>query len=171
MRHRLSIVIFLLAVVAAATAPLLGKTRETSAGSDFPGWPARYDDRDLREMALTPREIGFVRDFPGRVGRFHDGTREIIIRWVGAPTRRLHPAADCYRGSGYAVTPLPAGKDKTGAVMSCFRATLNGSHTRVCEVIRDQQGNSWPDVSAWYWNAMVGSARGPWWAYVVAEPE
>jgi hypothetical protein len=170
-RTRLGIVIFLLAVVAAATAPLLGKARETATGSDFPGWPTRYEDRDLREMPLTPREIGFVRDFSGRVGRFHDGRREIIIRWVGAPTRRLHPAADCYRGSGYTVTPLPAGKDETGAVMSCFRAGLNGSRTRVCEVIRDQRGNTWPDVSAWYWNAVIGSARGPWWSYVVADPE
>jgi hypothetical protein len=131
----------------------------------------RYEDRDLREMALTPREIGFMRDFPGRVGRFHDGTREIIIRWVGSPTRRLHPAADCYRGSGYTVDAAACrqGQDRRGDEL--LSRDLNGNRTRVCEVIRDHHGNSWPDVSAWYWNAVVGSARGPWWSYVMAEPE
>jgi hypothetical protein len=40
---------------------------------------------------------------------------------------------------------------------------------RVCEVIRDEAGDSWPDVSAWYWNTMFGASRAPWWSFVVAE--
>jgi hypothetical protein len=53
--------------------------------------------------------------------------------------------------------------------MSCFRASLRDEHLRVCELIRDGQGASWPDVSAWYWNAIFGSRQGPWWSFVVAE--
>jgi hypothetical protein len=28
----------------------------------------------------------------------------------------------------------------------------------------------WPDVSAWYWSALLGRSPAPWWSYVVAEP-
>jgi hypothetical protein len=112
-----------------------------------------------------------VHDFPGRVGRFSDGRREIIIRWVGAPTRRLHPAADCLRGSGYTITPLPGRTDAAGATMGCFRARHGADSMTVCELIRDQRGASWPDVSAWYWNGMLGTSPAPWWSFVVAERE
>ena len=36
-------------------------------------------------------------------------------------------------------------------------------------VIRDERGETWPDVSAWYWHAMLGSIPGPWWSFIVAE--
>ena len=107
MRHPLksflAVVIFLIAGAAAALAPLIDRTHAAAADAPFPGWPSSYEGRALAELPLTPRETAFGQDFPGRVGRFSDGRREIIIRWVGAPTRRLHSAADCFRGSGYAV--------------------------------------------------------------------
>jgi hypothetical protein len=161
----------LLAAAAAALAPLLDRSKATAATGNFPGWPAHYEGRPLSALPLTPREAAFVRDFPGRVGRFSDGRREIIIRWVGAPTRRLHSAADCFRGSGYSVTPLPARRDAAGATMGCFRATLGDTRMTVCEVIRDQHGGSWSDVSAWYWDGMLRSSPPPWWSFVVAEAD
>ena len=106
-----AIAAFLLAALAAALAPLFARTGDTAAAKDFPGWPTHYEGRALTELPLTQRELAFVHDFPGRVGRFSDGRREIIIRWVGAPTRRLHPAADCLRGSGYTITPMPGRTD------------------------------------------------------------
>jgi hypothetical protein len=163
---------FLLAVAAAA-APLFdrGGDAALAAGKNFPGWPAQYDGRALTELPLTQREAAFVRDFPGRVGRFSDGRREIIIRFVGAPTRRLHSAADCFRGSGYGITPKPGRTDATGVTMGCFAASHGSERLTVCEVIRSQDGESWPDVSAWYWNALFGASAAPWWSYVVAERE
>jgi hypothetical protein len=122
------------------------------------------------ELALTPREAGFVQDFPGRIGRFSDGRREIIVRWVNAPTRRLHSAADCFRGIGFTIKPSTVQKDPDGVTMGCFRATNGGEDLAVCEVIRDEHGDSWPDVSAWYWHALFGTSRAPWWSYVIAEP-
>ncbi len=85
----------LVAAAAAALAPLVARSGSAApvAEGNFPGWPTQYEGRALTELPLTQRELAFVRDFPGRVGRFSDGRREIIIRWVGAPTRRLHPAA------------------------------------------------------------------------------
>jgi hypothetical protein len=162
---------FLAALVAAAFAPFFLRTHESAVTADdaFPGWPASYEDFPLTELLLTQRELAFVRDFPGRVGRFTDGRREIIIRWIGAPTRRLHSAADCLRGTGYGIAPIPARKDATGAAMGCFRATHGNDELMICEIIRDSAGNSWPDVSAWYWNAMFGTSRTTWWSFVVAE--
>ena len=147
-----------------------------AANENFPGWPVSYEGSELTELPLTQREAAFVQDFPGRVGRFSDGRREIIIRWVGAPTRRLHPAADCFRGSGYSVTPMPVRKDAAGAAMSCFRASQFRANDgadilMVCELIRDERGESWPDVSAWYWSGMLGTSSAPWWSFVVAEGE
>jgi hypothetical protein len=162
---------FVIAVIAAALAPLFHRVDDSAiaANGAFPGWPGQYEGRTLTEMPLMQRELAFVRDFPGRVGRFSDGRREVIIRWVGAPTRRLHSAADCLRGIGYAITPLPARRDAAGAAMGCFRATHGGDDITVCEVVRDEAGENWPDVSAWYWSAMLGESRAPWWSFVVAE--
>ena len=87
---------------------------------------------------------------------------------VDAPTRRLHSAADCFRGIGYSITPMPVRKNATEA-MSCFRADHAGDALAVCEMIRDERGSVWPDVSAWYWSAMFGASVGPWWSFVVAE--
>jgi hypothetical protein len=170
MTTRLATAVFLAAAAAAAAAPLLVHKGDAAvmAGKNFPGWPERYEGRALVELPLTQREAAFVHDFPGRVGRFSDGRREIIIRFVGAPTRLLHPSADCFRASGYAVTPLPMRRDQGGAPMACFRAEHGSDAFTICEIIRDAQGASWPDVSAWYWSALLGSSGGPWWSFVVA---
>jgi hypothetical protein len=173
MVRRWTIATFLLAALAAALAPLLDRTSDAApaAGKLFPGWPTHYEGRALTGLPLTRREAAFMQDFPGRVGRFSDGRREIIIRWVGVPTRRLHSAADCLRASGYSIAPMPVRKDAAGSPMSCFRAGHGTDAMTVCEVIRDLRGESWPDVSAWYWNALLGSSAGPWWSFVTAERE
>jgi hypothetical protein len=170
---RLATAALLLAALAAAIVPLVHRSNgaAAAAGKTFPGWPAHYDGRPLAELPLTPREQAFLRDFPGRVGRFSDGRREIIIRFIGAATRKLHPAADCLRGIGYRVTPTVPGKDADGATMACFRASRGEETFNICELIRDQHGASWPHVSAWYWSGMLGQSAPPWWSFVVAERE
>jgi len=171
MRSRFAIMAVLAAAALATLAPFLARPGASgfAEAGHFPGWPTHYERRVLTELPLTQRELAFVRDFPGRIGRFSDGRREIIIRWVGAPTRRLHPASDCFRGSGYSITPMPLGKDAAGTAMGCFRASHGADVLTVCELIRDEHGTSWPDVSAWYWNGMLGASPAPWWSFVVAE--
>jgi hypothetical protein len=168
----MKIAAFLVAAAAAASSPLLpGRNQNAELYIHFAGWPLEYEGRPLRQMPLTQRETAFTRDFPGRIGRFSDGKREIIIRWIGAPTRRLHSAADCLRGAGYGVMPLSARKNADGHAMGCFRASRGTDAMRVCEVIRDERGAAFPDVSAWYWNALLGATGAPWWSFVVAEGE
>jgi exosortase/archaeosortase family protein len=156
------------AALAAALMPLVAHAPGRAAAvAGFPGWPGEHEGRTLTPLPLTDREAAFVRDFPGRIARFSDGSREIILRWVAEPTRRLHPASDCFRGSGYAITPLPLRRDVSGAAMGCFRATRGGEVMTVCEQIRDGAGTRWSDASSWYWEAMLGRSQGPWWSVVV----
>ncbi|MBI5248868.1 MAG: hypothetical protein HY912_05185 [Desulfomonile tiedjei] len=133
----------------------------------FPGWPATFQGRILTESPLTDRERTFESGFPGRIGKFTDGKHTIVVRWVTQPTRKLHPAADCLKGSGYTVKPLPLRKDSTGALWTASQASRQDEVIDVEELIQDDRGASMPDVSAWYWKAAIGNARGPWWAITV----
>jgi hypothetical protein len=170
LRSKGPLIAFLLATVLAAIAPVFkpGAAAVTAAG--FPGWPASFAGRAITEQPLNAIEQDFAREFPGRFARFTDGQNGIILRWVAEPTRRLHPAQDCFKGLGYEITPLPVERDASGVTRGCFRATHTGETLKVCEVIRDaESGATWSDVSAWYWDALWGKSRGPWWSEVVAE--
>lgn len=170
MNSRLVSVLFAASLLGAAMAPLaLSEKRDATAAANFPGWPVRYENRPIAQLPMTSREEGFARDFPGRIGRFSDGEREIIMRWVSEPTRRLHPAADCFRGSGYAITPLPMQRNEAGALMGCFKSVRGGEALTVCESLHDEHGRSWSDASAWYWTATFDVSSGPWWSVVVAQ--
>ena len=164
--------VFVMAAFAAAVAPLTAKNARpaTARVQSFPGWPQTFENRPLTMLPLSPREAAFGRDFPGQIARFTDGHREIIVRYVTEPTRRLHPAADCLKGVGYTITPRPVRIDNSGVAMSCLRAQRAGQSLNVCEVIRSESGEHWPDVSAWYWNTALRGTPGPWWSFVVAEP-
>jgi hypothetical protein len=114
-------------------------------------------------------EQRFASDFPGRIARFSDGEREVVIRWVSRETRKLHPASDCFRGSGYAITPEPLAVDADGTRWGSFLASRGAQRLHVRERIYDASGEEWTDVSAWYWAATAGKSRGPWWAITTAE--
>lgn len=139
-----------------------------SDGPVFPGWPARFEEQPLTPLSLTEREDRFAEGFPGEIGRFTDGRQEIIMRWVTRETRRLHPAADCFRGLGYTITPSPLYRDTAGYQWTQFTAKRGEETLRVREIIRGNE-RSWPDISAWYWHAFLGRTQGPWWAITVAE--
>lgn len=135
----------------------------------FPGWPDNFDGRTLRQLPLSDRENLFLEYFPGSIGRFSDGRREYIFRWLIAPTRKFHPASDCFRGIGYLIETLPIEVRPDGSPWRVFRATKGEEKLRVYERIYDQQGNSWTDVSSWYWSALLGESEGPWWSVTIAE--
>lgn len=160
----------IVSLAAAALAPFAGKPPAASIPAvAFPGWPSSFEGSLLSPLPLAEREAGFVRDFPGRVARFTDGRREIVVRWVVEPTRRLHPGADCFRGLGYAITPAESERDALGRRWGGFRAVKGAQTLRVRELIVSFDGRSWSDVSSWYWPAALGRSKGPWWAFTVAE--
>ncbi len=169
--RRLEWFVFWLTLLASALAPLLPRQRPPPESIPFPGWPATWEGRPLHPLPLSDRERAFATGFPGRVGRFSDGRREIILRWITAPTRKLHPGADCLRAIDYRITPRPMGMTGDGRRQNCLSAERHGERLRVCEWIRDGSGRSWSTVSAWYWHALFNPESAPWWAFAVAETE
>ncbi len=161
-------VIFVTACLFAIIVPFMttNNTATKSAGNhDF---PTEFEGRRLNDLGLSDREKGFLADFPGQIGRFSDGDREIIIRRVTEATRKLHPAVDCFKAVGFITEPLPVRIDEAQHRWSCFSAVKEGDKLRVCERIEDKRGGVWTDVSSWYWSAW-GSDHAEWWAYTVAE--
>jgi hypothetical protein len=163
--------VFLLTVALASAAPLFPRPSLTGAAgsASFPGWPGEFEGARLERMAPGREDAWFTREFPGRVARFAAGDRQVVVRWVSSPTRRLHPASHCFTGAGYEVTAAPMARGRDGALMSCFTARRGGEALRVCEQLRDPSGRSWPDVSAWYWHAVMSPTGTSWWSFVVVE--
>jgi hypothetical protein len=161
-------VFFVVACLIAAAMPLMSTPAKPPALADFPGWPTHFEGKLLQPLPLTSLEQRFAENFPGRVGRFGDGQREIVFRWISSETRKLHPAADCFRGSGYSVTPKPIDVDLDGARWGSFVAARGEARINVRERIYDSAGNSWTDVSSWYWAALRKQSQRPWWAVTVA---
>jgi hypothetical protein len=164
-------VFFALALLLAASAPLLPRSSPPADSTGFPGWPATFEGQSLTPMQASKQDEYFTRDFPGKVARFAARDAQVVIRWVNSPTRRLHPASHCFAGAGYRIEPRPMRQRGNGGLMSCFAASRHGEVLEVCEQLRDGAGNSWPDVSAWYWHAVTAPAGSSWWSYVVVERE
>ena len=163
--------LFLIACVLAATAPLIPIHGRIAAASTEFTWPTQLEGRPLKESPLSPRELSFARDFPGLIRRYTGGSKEVIVRWVSEPTRRLHPSSDCLAASGYTIEPMPARRDAENHVWASFLAVRGTDRLVVRERVFDQQGGTWSDVSAWYWATLMGKTRGPWAAVTIAEPE
>ncbi|MFL6624771.1 MAG: exosortase Q [Sulfurifustis sp.] len=130
-------------------------------------WPREIEGRPLRPLALSAVEQQFAEQFPGAIARFTDGERVVVLRQVTSPTRRLHPATDCYRGLGYRVRWVGLEREDSGyravpAIWRCFIAEKDGRRVRVCENIVDADGQMYTDTSAWYWAALTGRSHGPW---------
>lgn len=169
------------ALLVAAALPLLAPlgltpigrshVREASVATaeEPPPWPTHFRDQPLTPLPLSALEERFARRFPGSIARFTDGENVLTLRHVTRPTRQLHPAEDCFKGLGYAVSRAKPFVDQREQAWSCFGAERDGSRVRVCERIHDGQGNGWSDVSAWFWAAQYGG--GPWWATTVVTPE
>lgn len=158
--------LLLIAAAAAAIAPLLPHGR--SAPPPPVRWPTAFEGRALVPMAPAPEDAQLARGFPGRIARFTDGRRQIVLRSVASATRQLHPSRDCFQAIGYRVTPLPMQPVSSGFA-SCFAAERGATRLRVCEHVRDGAGTVFAEPSSWYWPALLGRSPGPWFAATVVE--
>ena len=165
------IVAYIVACVFAVAAPLVpGRADFDGSTPTFNGWPTRYEGRPLKRLPLSKREEGFARGFPGHIAKFADRNATVIIRWVDKPTRKLHPAVDCFKGMGYSVRPATVRIDRNGNRWGRFEARSANERLLVSERMYDSRGGSWTDVSSWYWAALLRRTGSPWWAVTVAEP-
>ena len=164
----------LLAAVAPALARALPVSTTGSLGSStdpairLVEWPTHFRGRPLTQLPLTPLEARFAARFPGAIARFTDGHQIVIARTITAPTRLLHPAADCFRAAGYTITAPRASIDDQRVRWNCFEAGSGAQRVRVCERIEDDAGGAWTDASSWYWSAL--RSPGPWRAWTVVTP-
>ena len=136
-----------------------------------PTWPATFENRPLTLRTVTATDSQWNATFPGSIARFTDGERELIFRFITKATRKVHPAADCFRGLGYSVALLPPRMDAGGHRWSCFTATRDSTRLRVRERITGAPGEEWTDVSAWFWSALLQRSRGPWMAMTIVEDD
>jgi len=150
--------------------PFFSSVKESSKETaDFKSWPTTFEGQPLGELPISEDEKTFNADFPGKMARFTDGSREILLRWIKRESRKLHPAQDCFKAYGYSTEPLPVKLDSENRAWSCIKASKINTILRVCELIIDEKGNSWSEPSAWYWNALFQKTEGPWLAFIVAE--
>lgn len=158
------------AMVLAAVAPLFAWPGASARAPSMAlaDWPHEFEGRPLTPVALTTEQLKFLGDFPGTAARFTDGERDILMRRVTQPTRRLHPAEDCYRGWGFEVAAAKIRSDRDGRRWRCFGVTREGVTRQVCEQIRDAEGTNFTDVSSWYWDATLQRTRAPWLVITVA---
>lgn len=154
----------------AAIAPLLSSpARDVHvSASTLPAWPHEFEGRPLTPVALTAEQRRLLAEFPGAAARFTDGDRDILMRWVSQPTRRLHPAEDCFRGWGFEVAASKIRVDRDGGRWRCFEVSRDGTTRHVCEQIRDREGADYTDVSSWYWDATLQKTSAPWLVVTVA---
>jgi hypothetical protein len=159
---------FAAVLAACALLPAL-RARTAPAGvSPHVEWPAQWEGRALRPLALSPVEERFASGFPGRIARLTDGEQVLVWRHVQRPTRMLHPAADCFRGLGYRIDRIRLELDAQQRRWRCFEADRAGRRWRVCERIVDAEGQAFTDASSWYWAAQLGRSAGPWQAFTTA---
>ncbi len=153
---------FLLACATAAIIPFF--TPQKSPAKQEEQWPVTYKGQKLRPLPLTGSELEFARNFPGSIAMFQTDKQTIIIRRVRQVTRQLHPAADCYRASGFKITNLHRETDGAGMAWNALLAKKNTRQLQVRERIYDENGQNYTDVSQWYWAALWGQSKGPWWS-------
>lgn len=137
--------------------------------ADFPGWPETFEGKPWIRRLRSVTGEAFRSNFPGEVGVFDQEGRTVVLRWVAAPSRGLHPAGDCFRAIGGEVGTAGLVDDASGIRWSEFSVAHDDATITVRERIHDRRGRNWTDVSAWYWAAIRGKTQGPWWAVTVIE--
>ncbi|MBX7173194.1 MAG: exosortase/archaeosortase family protein [Pyrinomonadaceae bacterium] len=163
------LVVFFVACLSGIITPFFANRSNENAAKNLTEFPNSFENKQLQELELSEKEKYFLEDFPGEVKRFTDGRREIVIRFVTEATRKLHPSSDCFSAIGYEIKPLQLKLDEQNKKWSCFSAQKNNEKLKVCERIFTNSGESWTDVSAWYWSALSDVNSSGYWAITVAE--
>jgi hypothetical protein len=125
-------------------------------------WPQKIEGKKLIQIPMAEQDKVFLRHFPGKVGRFHDGENEYILRYVTRPSRKLHSASVCLKSNGAKISPLPLYQGPQGRMWSRFNAKWKDKFYLVSEIIIDKNQTTISDASSWYWQALFKQSTGPW---------
>lgn len=138
-------------------------------------WPLTWEGHVLIAVPATADTAAFRANFPGACREFSMQTEEnlsegrmaesrLLLRFVRGATRQLHPAEDCFRGAGYEIKAAPLLVDRKGRAWSGFFCEKSGRRYTVRQCVLGLPDSdlrqaehatlpTWPDVSAWYWDA------------------
>ena len=132
-------------------------------------WPESFDEYPLTSLPMTAVEREFSKDFPGEIANFRCNHDQVILRYVTRATRKLHPATDCFRASGYHIGNAKIHTDSKGQQWSGCEVSKNGQYFFLRERIVKTHSNDkqWTDASSWYWHALTSPDQGPWLAITV----
>ncbi len=167
-----------------AAAPLFEERTPTAPPFTEPVESFRFQHHTLEPIPLDEDVQDAFRGFPGKIAMYQSGTSRWIVRWVTRPTRQLHPAAHCFRASGFKLGEPRIEIDPYETKWGTFTAEKNQQTWRIYEQIRENSGQNestgtqiWTDTSAWFWAALRGQKggksenHGPWIAITRIEPE
>ena len=93
----------------------------------------------------------------------------ILLREIDRPSRSVHPAEDCFRGSGYSIEHATLWKDRYERNWRRFYASRGDHRWEVRQRIEGADGWNGSDVSQWFWQAATGKTVGPWRMWVMIE--
>ena len=135
--------------------------RQSKPSQQLGKFPKELFGRPLIKLELSAQDQRFAQNFPGKIGRFTDGEFRYIIRLCNNATRRVHSASECLKAQNNDIKHLPHVKVRH-LIWSEFEAIKNNQTKTIREIILDSQGQSWPDVSSWYWQALFRRAKAPY---------
>lgn len=161
------ILFFLVILVAALTPVFHGSSETKKSPKTQVQWETQFEGRALTPLALTENEKKFVRNFDGDIAKFSDGKRIITMKAINSLTRKVHPAADCFTSLGYKIEHIT--EDKSDIGWHTFYAINDKETLKVKEMVRDEHGKTWKEISAWYWAGTLGATKGPWMSYTIVE--
>jgi hypothetical protein len=154
---------------AAALSPVLA-IESASSKPRFTGFPTTFEGRPLSRLPDTPEERAFYGRHALEHARFSDGERVLLMRWAGADITGFHLAEACFRAFGFTLSPMPARSD-SAAREHCYRARRKGVAQRVCEQIRDGQGQVFASEPTWQLARVLGQSPPPYLGISVVELE
>ncbi|HYZ84512.1 MAG TPA: hypothetical protein VE621_08920, partial [Bryobacteraceae bacterium] len=128
-------------------------------------WPEPF--ASYQRLPITDLEQRFAEAASTKIAHFQEGDTKWLLRWIGEPSRNVHPPEHCFRGSGWTVRPLPGRAlplpgTSTPLHWTCSEARREQHVIEVCNVIVDDTGRSWGDVGSWWWTAKFQNTQGPW---------
>lgn len=132
-------------------------------------WPKSLNGIQLKEVSIPEKQSRFISKFPGEIKFFKHRNKLIMLRLIIKPTRKVHPASDCYKGAGYSIKWQPIEINNSGERWGNFLANKDGVSISVKERIVDDKQNQWTDASSWYWAAVLGETKPPWWGITIEE--
>ena len=98
------------------------------------------------------------------------------MRWTPEASRTIRSAWDAFPGiDSFSIKSLSIWRDQDGRRWRTFEARDNRTNPvttlRVLERIYDNVGQSWLDISSWYWAELLRQTHGPWWNVTIVETQ